>query len=300
MSEPHLPPGELKAQAIGERGQIKLLTLSNPSLRNALSPAMSVAGVEALNHADASPEVRCIVITGEGEHFCAGGNLQRLQYNRTQPPAVQEQSIDSLHAWIEAITTCRKPVIAAIEGACAGAGLSLALACDLIVSSQDAYYVMAYSNVGLSPDGGGSWHLSRLLPKQLALEIMLTGEKISAPRLHQLGVINRLCDKGTALSTALDWAERIASRASNVSASIKELVCASSTQPLSEQLKLEQQHFVNNLHHANGGEGISAFLEKRPPQFKADERHTKLRSDFNEREPRSMERRHGSPHEKKL
>lgn len=266
MNDP-FPSGELKASVHGERSQIKLLTLCNPGYRNALSPAIYAAGIEAINHADSSQDIRAVVITGEGETFCAGGNLQRLQHNRSQPESVQAQSIDGLHSWIEAIRACRKPVIAAVEGAAAGAGFSLALACDMIISSQDAIYVMAYSTVGLSPDGGGSWQLARQLPRQLATELLLTGDRISAERLHALGVVNQLSSKGEALNTALQLAEKLSSRAPNVVASIKELVSDATERSLNAHLSAERDFFVRNLHHANGGEGISAFLEKRKPQF---------------------------------
>ncbi len=265
--EPSFPSGEIKASTLGESAHIKLLTLSNPTARNALSPAMYAAGIETLNHADSSKEVRAVIITGEGESFCAGGNLQRLQYNRSQPPQVQADSIDGLHAWIEAIRSCRKPVIAAVEGAAAGAGFSLALACDMIVCSRDAIFVMAYSTVGLSPDGGGSWQLARQLPRQLATELLLTGDRITAERLHSLGVINQLAAKGQALTTALQLAEQLAARAPNVLASIKELISDAPERSLNDHLTAERDFFVSNLHHANGGEGIAAFLEKRKPKF---------------------------------
>ena len=265
---PDFPSGELLASAEGE-GRIKLLTISNPTLRNALSPAIYAAGIEAFNHADSSNEIRAVVITGEGSNFCAGGNLHRLQHNRTLPPSAQAESIDGLHAWIEAIRTCRKPVIAAVEGACAGAGFSLALACDLIVASREAKFVMAYSNVGLSTDGGGSWHLARLLPRQLATELLMQGEPIAAERLHALGVVNRLTAAGSSLEAALETATSLAAKAPNVLASLKEFVSDAPERPLSEHLKAERDAFVRNLHHANGGEGIAAFLEKRKPKFQA-------------------------------
>jgi enoyl-CoA hydratase/carnithine racemase len=264
---PVFPSGEIQARVAGDSGQVKLLTLSNPSARNALSPAMYAAGIEAINQADSSPDVRAVVITGEAGQFCAGGNLQRLQYNRSLAPSVQADSIDGLHAWIEALRSCRKPVIAAVEGAAAGAGFSLALACDLIVASREAVFVMAYSTVGLSPDGGGSWQLARLLPRQLASELLLLGERIGAQRLHELGVINRVCESGQALSQALAMADKLAARAPNVHASIKDLVNEAPLRNLHTQLGAERDEFVKNLHHANGGEGIAAFLEKRPPRF---------------------------------
>lgn len=264
---PDFPSGELKASVAGDTAQIKLLTLSNPGARNVLSPAIYAAGVEAINHADSSQDVRAVVITGEGDTFCAGGNLQRLLHNRSLPPSAQAESIDGLHGWIEAIRACRKPVIAAVEGACAGAGFSLALACDMIVSSREAVFVMAYSNVGLSPDGGGSWQLARLLPRQLASELLLTGERISAERLHALGVVNQLSITGQALPTAVQLAEKIATRAPNVMASIKELIADAPEHSLNAHLAAERDAFVRNLHHTNGGEGIAAFLGKRKAQY---------------------------------
>jgi enoyl-CoA hydratase/carnithine racemase len=261
------PSGELRASTHGETSQIKLLTLANPGARNALSPAIYAAGIEAINHADSSHEVRAVVITGEGDTFCAGGSLQRLLHNRTLPQSLQAESIDGLHGWIEAIRACRKPVIAAVEGAAAGAGFSLALACDMIISSREAIFVMAYSTVGLSPDGGGSWQLARQLPRQLATELLLTGDRISADRLHTLGVINHLTDKTQALSTALQLAEKLSERAPNVMASIKELISDAPERSLSAHLTAERDFFVRNLHHANGGEGIAAFLEKKKPKF---------------------------------
>lgn len=257
--------GQLKSAV---HGQTLVLTISNPSLRNALGPEIYTAGIEALNAAESNPEIRSVIITGEGAHFCAGGNLQRLLTNREQPKEVQAQSIDGLHTWMEAIHTFPKPVIAAVEGAAAGAGFSLVLMCDLVVAARDSIFVMSYSSIALSPDGGGSWNLSQTLPRQLAAELMLLGERISAERLHDLGSVNRLVESGTALTQALDLAERINARAPNAMQSIKELINDAPTQSLHVHLTQERDHFVKNLHHANAGLGISAFLNKEKPIYK--------------------------------
>lgn len=257
--------GQLKSAV---HGQTLVLTLSNPTLRNALGPEIYTAGIEALNAAESNSEIRSVIITGEGAHFCAGGNLQRLLANRKQAKEVQAQSIDGLHTWMEAIHTFPKPVIAAVEGAAAGAGFSLVLMCDLVVAARDSIFVMAYSSIALSPDGGGSWNLSRALPRQIAAELMLLGERISADRLHALGSINRLVESGTALTQALDLAERINARAPNAMQSIKELINDAANQSLHMHLAQERDHFVNNLHHANSGIGISAFLNKEKPIYK--------------------------------
>ncbi len=248
-------------------GQTMVLTLSNPEHRNALGPEMYAAGVEALNAAETNPEVRSVVITGEGGIFSAGGNLQRLHNNRQQAPEVQAQSIEGLHSWIEAIRTFPKPVIAAVEGPAAGAGFSLALACDLIVSASNSVFVMAYTSVALSPDGGGSWSLSRLMPRQLATELLMCGERIGPERLQQMGVVGRITEPGHALAEALAWAARLNARAPNALASVKELLNEADGSTLNAQLAREREHFVKNLHHANGGIGIGAFLNKETPKY---------------------------------
>lgn len=255
---------ELKSTS---QGRTMVLTLSNPEHRNAMGPEMYAAGVEALSVAEGNPEVRSVVVTGEGAIFCAGGNLQRLLANRQQPPEVQVQSIEGLHSWVEAIRTFPKPVIAAVEGAAAGAGFSLALACDLIVAADDAVFVMAYSNVALSPDGGASWSLSHALPRQLVSELLLGGERIGATRLHELGVVNRLAPRGGALAAALALADQLNGRAPNVMASIKDLINEAPGATLTRQLASERDHFVLNLRHANAGVGIAAFLAKQRPSY---------------------------------
>ena len=257
--------GALKSTS---EGQTLVLTLSNPEFRNALGPEIYAAGIEALNAAENNPGIRSVIITGEGSLFCAGGNLQRLQANRRESPEVQAQSIEGLHNWIDSIRTYPKPVIAAVEGAAAGAGFSLALACDFLIAADNAVFVMSYSNVGLSPDGGGSWALARTLPRALASELLMGGERISAARLYDLGVINHLTAAGAALAEALRLAERINEKAPNALASIKELINEAPSNTINQQLTSERDHFVRNLHHANGGEGIDAFLSKRKPQYR--------------------------------
>ncbi|MCI5071253.1 oxepin-CoA hydrolase, alternative type [Acidovorax sp.] len=257
-------PAELLSTS---QGQTLILTLRNPERRNAIDPVMYAAGVEALSVAESSADIRSVIITGSDGMFCSGGNLQRLQANRQQPPEVQAQSIEGLHNWIETIRTYPKPVIAAVEGAAAGAGFSLALACDFIVAARNAAFVMAYSNVALSPDGGASWSLAQALPRQLATEILMCGDRVGAERLHTLGVVNRVTDAGGALDAALALAEQLNAKAPNALASIKELLNEAPGVQLTQHLGQERNHFVKNLHHANAGAGISAFLEKRQPRY---------------------------------
>ena len=256
---------ELKAS---RRNGTLILTLSNPGARNALHPDMYAAAIETLSTAERDDTVRAVVLTGADHFFCAGGNLNRLLENRLRPKAEQADSIDNLHRWIEALRDCPKPVIAAVDGAAAGAGFSLALACDLIVAGSSARFVMAYVKVGLTPDGGGSWFLSQALPRQLATEIIMEGKPVLAPRLHQLGIVNRVVADGTALDAALAWADELALLSPNAVERIKSLVGEAGHNTLPQHFEAEKHNFVESLHHRDAQEGINAFLEKRPPVYR--------------------------------
>jgi len=248
--------------------QTLVLTLSNPGMRNALGPEIYIAGIEALGAAETNPAVRSVVITGEGGTFSAGGNLHRLLANRAQEPSAQAASIEALHTWMETIRTYPKPVIAAVEGAAAGAGFSLALMCDFVVAASDSFFVMAYSNIALSPDGGGSWNLARSLPRPIANEILMLGERISAERLHQLGWINQLSNPGESLVQALHLAQRLNARAPNALTGIKDLLNSAGHMPLSDHLAQEKSSFVTLLHHPNALTGINALLNKQTPDYR--------------------------------
>ncbi|HEY8609421.1 MAG TPA: enoyl-CoA hydratase [Noviherbaspirillum sp.] len=250
------------------RDNTLILTISNPGARNALHPDMYAAAIETLSTAERDDSIRAVVLTGADGFFCSGGNLNRLLENRSKDPSVQAESIDRLHGWIEAIRDCPKPVIAAVEGVAAGAGFSLALACDLIVAGAAARFVMAYVKVGLTPDGGGSWFITRALPRQLAAEILLDGKPQEARRLHELGVINRLVTDGGAIDAALAWADELAAQSPNALERIKSLTHEAQVNTLSQHFESEKRHFVESLHHRDAQEGIAAFLEKRKPQYK--------------------------------
>lgn len=245
-----------------------ILTISNPGAKNALHPDMYAAAIETLSTAERDDSIRAVVLTGADDFFCAGGNLNRLLENRSKDKSVQAESIDNLHGWIEAIRDCPKPVIAAVENTAAGAGFSLALACDMVVSGASAKFVMAYVKVGLTPDGGASWFLSQALPRQLATEILIEGKPVSAERLHQVGIVNRIVPDGTVLDAALAWADQLAQLSPNSVERIKSLTNEAQRNSLAQHFESEKRNFVESLHHRDGLEGITAFLEKRKPHYK--------------------------------
>jgi len=262
----------MEPQLLIERNEGTLvLTISNPERRNALAPAIYQAGIAALGAAQLDTSVSAVVLTGAGATFCSGGNLTTLLANRERDPEVQGANIDLLGQFVTALRGSVKPVIAAVEGIAAGAGLSLVLACDMIVATHEARFVMSHVRVGLSPDGGGTWSLARLLPRQLAFELAVLGEPVAASRLAQAGVVNVLAAPGSALEDALALGEKLARLAAPAIAAIKGLITQAGEPEatLAVQLALERASFLGCLYHPNGQEGIAAFLEKRPPIFRS-------------------------------
>lgn len=257
-------PSELHAE---RRDAALVLTISDPGSRNTLSQQVFAAGIEALEVCEADDEVRCVVLRGDGEHFCAGGNLHELKANRAEGREAQDGMLRHFHDLIEALRVFPKPVIAAVEGAAAGGGCSLALACDLIVAADDAKFVMSYGRIGLSPDGGASWQLMQRLPRSLALQMLWLSEPATATQLHAHGIVNWVVPKGETTAHALDVAARLAACAPGAIASVKELVNEWPGRSLAQQLDLERAHFIDNLFHRDGGEGLQSFLDKRPAQF---------------------------------
>lgn len=246
-------------------GSCLVLTIDSPDQRNALTPELCAAGIEALNVAESNPEVRCVVLTGAGHAFCSGEHLQGLLARRQGSPEASAEGVDALHNWIETIRAFPKPVIAAVSGVCAGTGLSIALACDFIVAARDSAFSLNLGVLGLSPTGGLSWALTRRLPRATVMQWLMAGDKIQATRLLELGVINALCEPGQVLSQSLSLAEHLQQRAGHALASIKELVNDAQETSLHQQLAIERSHFVRNLHHPETGARLAT--QSPPPHL---------------------------------
>lgn len=247
--------------------RVMVITMDDPATRNALGPETYRDGMAALETAATDRDIGAVVLTGANGAFCSGGNLNRLTRLRGEPLEASYRGIDGLHGLIRAIRRLEKPVIAAVEGVAAGAGFSLALACDMIIASKETRFALAYVKVGLSPDGGATAFLSQVVTRQIATEIAMAGDPIPAARLAELGVINALCEPGTALAISMERARRLADGPAEATGSIKMLMEAAYGAELDAQLDREREAFVANLHRPNAGEGIAAFLEKRRPVF---------------------------------
>lgn len=249
-------------------GAALVVTNTNSARRNALTPEFYAGFAEALKQAAADPAVACVIVRGEGSFFCAGGDLNTLQKRREMSLDERRQAIGRLHDLVKAIRACPKPVIAAIEGGAAGAGVSIALACDLIVADWAAKITVAYVKVGLTPDGGATAFLSEALPRQLVSELCLFGDPVTAERLAEFGVVNRLVDAGGAFAEALRLAEHVADGATASMARIKDLIGAAKNAPLDVQLERECEAMATSLGGDEAAEGIAAFLEKRKPDYR--------------------------------
>jgi enoyl-CoA hydratase/carnithine racemase len=250
-------------------GAVLVLVHNNPATRNALSPEFYLAATQALIDAEADPTIGAIVLTGAGGFFCAGGNLNQLATRRDLSPDERRTKLDLLHHFVRRLRDTAKPIIASVEGGAAGAGLSIALACDLLVSSREAFYSVAYIKVGLTPDGGATAFLSEFVSRQLLTELCLTGDRLTAERLTALGAINRLVDAGQADATAIALGAQLAEGPARATARIKALCRGAHARSLDDQLDLEAEAMVESQGDDEAAEGIGAFLQKRKPDFAA-------------------------------
>ena len=252
-------------------GAIATLTLNRPAALNALDLSMMDALVAHVASVADDSTVRVVVLQGAGKHFMAGGDLKtfaaRLDGDPRERQRDFQQIVDRLHAAIEHVQRMPQPVICALRGAVAGFGLSLAAACDLAVAADDAYFASAYRQIGLTPDGGGTWALPRIVGLRKALEIYLLSELFDAHEAQRIGLINRVVDGAVLDATVRAIASSIATGPSLALSSVKRLLRESSGRTLSEQLHAEAESFGRCAATDDFAEGIRAFLAKRPPRF---------------------------------
>ncbi|MFC0341526.1 oxepin-CoA hydrolase, alternative type [Paracoccus niistensis] len=254
---------------IEDRGTHLVVVNDNPQRRNALTPGFYEGLRAALAQAAAEPRIAAVVLTGAEGFFCAGGDLTMLMTAQEMTHSQRRAAIEDLQFLIRAIMDCPRPVIAAVEGGAAGAGFSLALACDLVVAAQDARFTASYVNAGLIPDGGLTGSLTAAMPPALVAEICLLGRPVEAQRLFDLGAINALAEPGGALAAAEALAQRLAQGPAEAQAGIKALLTGARAALMEAQLDAEVEPMAVALGSAEAGEGIAAFLGKRPPDFAA-------------------------------
>ncbi|SPJ22608.1 oxepin-CoA hydrolase, alternative type [Palleronia abyssalis] len=239
----------------------------NTNRRNALTPAFYDAIQEGCARAEGEAGIGAVIIAGAGGYFSAGGDLNALKTRAELPKRERAEKIERLHDAIRAVRHCPVPVIAAVEGGAAGAGWSIAAACDMIVAARGVEFRAAYVRAGLVPDGGLTATLAATLPPATVLPLLLSGEPITSDRLHALGAVSELCETGEAVARAAVLANAFAHGPREAQTRIKRLAHAAYEGTLAAQLDAERDAMARAQGGPEAAEGIDAFLSKRKPDY---------------------------------
>ncbi len=245
-------------------GAIARITLNRPNALNAFDAPLRSKLTAALQRAAADDAVRAVVLTGAGRAFCSGADLKAGMRDGAD---TRRQLLEEYAPAVNAIAKMPKPIIAAVEGSVAGVGCAHVLASDLVVMADDAFFLLPFSNIALIPDGGLTWLLERRLGHRVAFELAADAQRVTASRCHELGLVNRVVPKGTALAAASEWAHRLSAGPPLALAHTKRLLreCPALDLPGAQRREADAQSEC--IDSGDFREGVSAFLAKRPPQF---------------------------------
>ena len=244
------------------------ITLNRPEAANSLNREMSIDLMHAAMRCGEDPVIRAVVITGVGRIFCSGGDLKELAAQGKHLPYFLKEMTIYLHAAISRLTRMEPLVVAAVNGSAAGAGMSLACACDLVVAAESARFTIAYTRVGLTPDGSSTYFLPRIVGLKRALELTLTNRVLSAQEALEWGIVTRVVPDAELLTQAHTLAAQLAAGPTQVLGASKRLLHSGWTETLETQMEHESQAIVGMARTADTGEGIKAFLEKRAAEFR--------------------------------
>jgi len=246
-------------------GAIAQIRFNRPNVLNAVDSATAAALLETCKAIAADPSVRVVVISGEGRAFMAGGDIAQF---RDDPASIPDTLIGPLHQALQILSGLRAPVIASLNGAVAGAGMSLALACDLAIAADNVRLNLAYVNLGTSCDLGASWSLPRIVGLRRALEIALLSDTIDAGEALRLGLVNKVVPADALAEETQRLAHRLANGAPIAQGTLKRLMRESFSRGFPAQLQAEQQGFATCSATADFQEAVAAFLEKRPANYR--------------------------------
>jgi 2-(1,2-epoxy-1,2-dihydrophenyl)acetyl-CoA isomerase len=258
-----------------EDGGVLWLTLNRPEAANAVTPDQRDRLIALLEDASGRLEVRAVVITATGKHFCTGADLRNSRQGPVRPEGVPELVIGDvarmIHAGaqrlITAVVDCEKPVIGAINGTAAGIGAHLALACDLVVAAEEARFIEVFVRRGLVPDGAGAWLLPRRIGLQKAKEMMFFGDAVSAAEAERLGLVNRVVPADELEKVAGEWAARLAAGPTRSIGLTKALLNRSLDSDRATAFREEALAQELNMQTRDANEGVDAFKERRDPDY---------------------------------
>jgi enoyl-CoA hydratase/carnithine racemase len=251
---------ELVATSVSD--QVALCRLNRPEARNALSPELMAALASAVERFDADPEIRCIVIAGSDDAFASGADIGALAERE-----FHEALFHPAASFWRRLAECHTPLVAAVSGWALGGGCELALVCDLIVASESAQLGQPEITLGIIPGGGGTQRLARVVGKQRAMELVLTGRRLDAREAASMGIVNKVAGEGEWLEAALELARTIASRPPIAARLAKQAVLGAEETAMSAGLAQERRLYELAMGTEDRIEGTRAFLEKRRPEF---------------------------------
>ncbi|WP_394820595.1 enoyl-CoA hydratase/isomerase family protein [Pendulispora albinea] len=247
-------------------GRTSVITINRPEARNALTRDVIHGVRDAFFAANRDSETRCLVLRGQGQHFCAGADLRKNLMDDPNLMDHLEMYMDEYHSLIKAIVECEKPSIAALDGCAVGFGADLALVCDLRVATPEAYVQEKFVKIGLMPDGGGTFFLPRLVGTARAMQMILLADKVMGPELLSLGVVARLVPSPELLASALLVAQQIEQGPPLAYREIRRALYAS-LGSIEDALRREREGQLKLLRSADCMEGIMSFMQKREPVF---------------------------------
>jgi 2-(1,2-epoxy-1,2-dihydrophenyl)acetyl-CoA isomerase len=248
-------------------GPVATITLSRPDVGNALDIPMSRELMELAIRCEGDAAIRCVVLTGAGKLFCGGGDVAAFAAAGDALPDFLREITAYLHSAISIFARMDKPLLTAVNGSAAGAGIGLAILGDIALAEPTASFSLAYTGIGLTPDGGTTWLLPRLVGLRRAQELCLTNRKVRADEAASLGLVTRVVEAGTLAAETAKVAADLAKGATAALGATRKMLVESTSNTLESQLALESRVISSQSHNAEGREGVTAFLEKRAPRF---------------------------------
>lgn len=248
---------------------VATVTMNRPDALNALSLQLT-KDLDAAFRSAVSDGARAVILTANGRAFCSGGDLREMKSmweTEGRIEAFLEHPLGALHNLISLIRETPIPFVAAVNGVCAGAGVNLALACDVVFADEDAAFREAFIRIGLSPDCGGTFFLPRAVGEKIATEMFMTGDAVTANRAAEIGMINRVVPAESLAEEASQFAAKLAASPTAVIGRIKRMMSSTFSNDLTTQLALEHECQIESGKGSDFKEGVSAFFEKRPPAF---------------------------------
>ncbi len=255
------------AVLVDREGPVAYLTLNRPDTGNAIDVPLARCLLEAVVALETDPAVRCIVLRARGRMFCAGGDVKGLHAAQEDLPSLLEEILQHLHPALVRLASMEKPVITAVHGPAAGAGVGLSAVGDIALADPAAHFTMAYSRIGLSPDGGATWLLPRLVGLRRAQEMALTNRRVSAEEAAAMGLVTRVVAQGSLDEEVDALAQQLGRSAVGAIGKIKRLLLAGNGRTFVEQLDDERDAIVGQGGTLEANEGIGAFIERRAPVF---------------------------------